>query len=139
MVSEFRNEPLLDFNKPDTRRSMEAALAGVLRESGREIPVVIGGERIKTKNKRTTTNPCSPSEVLATVYRGDKSLAEKALRTATQAFESWRFVPVAERANILFKAADGIRPFPWMTDAPRTRADQLSRLESRLRDEGGAS
>lgn len=38
----------------------------------------------------------------------------------------------------VFKAADGIRPFPWLTDAPRTRADQLSRLENRCRGEGGA-
>ncbi|HZL72768.1 MAG TPA: L-glutamate gamma-semialdehyde dehydrogenase [Planctomycetota bacterium] len=117
MVSEFKNEPLLDFNKPDTRRSMEAALAGVLRETGREIPVIIGGERIKTKNKKTTTNPCNPAEFLATVYRGDKGLAEKALKTATQAFDSWRFVPAAERANVLFKAADGMRRRRYEMDA----------------------
>ncbi|HZN62936.1 MAG TPA: L-glutamate gamma-semialdehyde dehydrogenase [Planctomycetota bacterium] len=117
MVSEFRNEPLLDFNKPDTRRSMEAALAGVLRETGREIPIVIGGERIKTKNKKTTTNPCNPAEMLATVYRGDKGLAEKALKTATQAFDSWRHVPAAERANVLFKAADGMRRRRYEMDA----------------------
>src|SRR6185503_12334536 len=117
MVSEFRNEPLLDFNKPDTRRSMEAALAGVLRETGREIPVVIGGERIKTKNKKATTNPCAPAEVLATVYRGDKGLAEKALKTATQAFDSWRHVPASDRANVLFKAADGMRRRRYEMDA----------------------
>lgn len=117
MVSEFRNEPLLDFNKPDTRRSMDAALAGVLRETGREIPVVIGGERIKTKNKTTTTNPCNPAEALATVYRGDKNLAEKALKTATQAFETWRHVPASERANVLFKAADGMRRRRYEMDA----------------------
>jgi len=31
----------------------------------------------------------------------------------------------------VFKAADGIRPFPWLADAPRTRPDQLSREENR--------
>jgi 1-pyrroline-5-carboxylate dehydrogenase len=117
MVSEFRNEPLLDFNKPDTRRSMEAALAGVLRETGRDIPVVIGGERIKTKSKTTTTNPCNPAEVLATVYRGDKGLAEKALKTATQAFETWRYASPADRASVLFKAADGMRRRRYEMDA----------------------
>lgn len=34
----------------------------------------------------------------------------------------------------VFKAADGIRPFPWLTDAPRTKASQLSREELRRRD-----
>ncbi|WP_254647764.1 hypothetical protein [Streptomyces sp. GbtcB6] len=36
----------------------------------------------------------------------------------------------------VFKAADGIRPFPWLTDVPRTRPDQLSRAENRARSEG---
>ncbi|MFR0358615.1 hypothetical protein [Streptomyces sediminimaris] len=36
----------------------------------------------------------------------------------------------------VFKAADTIRPFPWMTDAPRTRPEQLSRAEARQRGEG---
>lgn len=31
----------------------------------------------------------------------------------------------------VFTAADGIRPFPWVTTSPRTRADQLSRAEVR--------
>lgn len=31
----------------------------------------------------------------------------------------------------VFKAADGIRPFPWLTNAPRSRPDQLSHLENR--------
>lgn len=34
-----------------------------------------------------------------------------------------------------FKAADSIRPFPWLTDAPRIRDDQLSRAEVRARGE----
>lgn len=33
----------------------------------------------------------------------------------------------------VFKAADGIRPFPWLTDAPRVRPDQLSNEETRQR------
>jgi len=35
----------------------------------------------------------------------------------------------------VFKAADTIRPFPWLTDAPRTRDEQLSRAEIRDRRE----
>ncbi|WP_461018435.1 hypothetical protein [Streptomyces daliensis] len=31
----------------------------------------------------------------------------------------------------VYRAADGIRPFPWNTTAPRVRADQLSRAEVR--------
>jgi hypothetical protein len=35
----------------------------------------------------------------------------------------------------VFKAADSIRPFPWMTDAPRAKASELSRREFRERGE----
>lgn len=35
----------------------------------------------------------------------------------------------------VFKAAQGVRPFPWV-DGPRTRDDQLSRDEVRARGEG---
>lgn len=31
----------------------------------------------------------------------------------------------------VFKAADGIRPFPWLSDAPRTQSSQLSHAENR--------
>ncbi|MEW2267999.1 hypothetical protein ACGF5T_35960 [Streptomyces sp. NPDC047853] len=34
----------------------------------------------------------------------------------------------------VFKAADGTRPFAWMTSAPRTRDEELSRAEVRARD-----
>ncbi|MEU9289349.1 hypothetical protein AB0D57_32950 [Streptomyces sp. NPDC048275] len=33
----------------------------------------------------------------------------------------------------VFKAADGIRPFCWYEDAPRTEPSQLSRAENRAR------
>ncbi|WP_254876522.1 hypothetical protein [Streptomyces sp. CAI-85] len=36
----------------------------------------------------------------------------------------------------VFKAADGIRPFPWLAGAPRTRDEQLSRAEVRARAAG---
>jgi hypothetical protein len=35
----------------------------------------------------------------------------------------------------VFKAADSIRPFPWLTDAPRTERSQLSHAENRHGDE----
>ncbi|MFE1926510.1 hypothetical protein ACFW91_28615 [Streptomyces asoensis] len=35
----------------------------------------------------------------------------------------------------VFTAAGTTRPFPWLTDAPRTRDDQLSRAEVRARGE----
>jgi hypothetical protein len=41
-------------------------------------------------------------------------------------------------ATRAFEAADGLRPFCWYEDAPRTRPDQLSRAENRARQAGTA-
>ncbi|USQ86997.1 hypothetical protein NFX46_26740 [Streptomyces phaeoluteigriseus] len=38
-------------------------------------------------------------------------------------------------ATRVFKAADTIRPFPWLAGVPRTRDEQLSRAEVRARGE----
>ncbi len=38
-LSEFRNEPYADFSLPENRRAMEAALAQVRAEFGREYPL----------------------------------------------------------------------------------------------------
>ena len=37
----------------------------------------------------------------------------------------------AGAATRVFQAADGTRPFPWLTNAPRVRPDQLSHEETR--------
>ncbi|NUP42346.1 MAG: hypothetical protein HOY76_36275 [Streptomyces sp.] len=42
--------------------------------------------------------------------------------------------PAGSAVNV-FKAADRLRPFPWITGAPRTRPEQLSRAENRERGE----
>ena len=45
-LSEFKNEPLTDFNQPENRSAMEAALQKVKGQLGAEQPLVIDGRRI---------------------------------------------------------------------------------------------
>lgn len=49
-------------------------------------------------------NPATGA-VIATVRAGDKTTAGKAVEKAQEAFESWRKMPVAGRAQLLFKCA----------------------------------
>src|ERR1035437_10993317 len=60
----FVNEPFLDFTQPDTRRSMQDALAKVKAKLGREYDLVIGGKRVKTQAKITSINPARPAEIV---------------------------------------------------------------------------
>jgi 1-pyrroline-5-carboxylate dehydrogenase len=72
---------------------------------------VIGGEKIRLESKFNSYNPADKSEVVAVFSEvdTDTSLVEKAISAASRAFETWKHVPAAERAEYLFRAADLMR------------------------------
>jgi 1-pyrroline-5-carboxylate dehydrogenase len=109
MLSEFRNEPLTDFSKPAEKAAMEAALATVRAEFGREYPVVIGGERITGLKTYESINPSHKSEILGRFNKATKPHVEQALDAAWKAFESWKKQPLDVRAGLLVKTADLLR------------------------------
>jgi 1-pyrroline-5-carboxylate dehydrogenase len=106
---EFRNEPLTDFSKADSKAAMEAALEKVKREFGREYPLVIGGQRITGLKTFDTVNPSHKDQVLGKFQKGTKAHVEQALDAAWKAFEDWKRQPVEVRANVLFTAAKLLR------------------------------
>ena len=106
---EFRNEPLTDYSEPRNRAAMESALKKVKSQFGREYPLIIGSERITTAKKITSTNPSRPGEVVGIFSEAGAEHVGKAVDAAQKAFESWRHVPAAERAAVLFRTADLIR------------------------------
>jgi 1-pyrroline-5-carboxylate dehydrogenase len=108
-IPKFKNESLTDFTKPANRRAMEQALAKVRSWFGKEYPIVIGGEEIFTTNKLNSYNPSRPSEVVGVFQKADEGLADKAIETAAEKFEEWRWVAPKKRADYLFKAAKGMR------------------------------
>lgn len=105
----FSNEPYVDFSVETNHRSMQAAIAAVEKTFGTHYPIIIGGERITTKDRITSTNPANPSEIVGYVSKADKALVERAVSVATEAFESWRKVPPIERAGLLLRAAEIMR------------------------------
>ncbi|MBN2135255.1 MAG: L-glutamate gamma-semialdehyde dehydrogenase [Acidobacteria bacterium] len=105
----FVNEPLTDFTKPENKKAFEKALTIMKKRMGEELPLVIGGEKIMTGKKHQSVNPANTKEVIANVSKASKTEAEKAIQAAAKAFETWRFVEPAKRAEYLFKAADIMR------------------------------
>ena len=108
-VGEFVNEPFVDFSKPENRAAMEAALAKVATEFGREYPMYIGGEKVYTTAKMTSTNPSHPSQVIGVFQAANAAHANAAVLAATKAFEAWKRVPAEQRVECLFRAARIIR------------------------------
>src|SRR5216684_1944818 len=109
MLSEFRNEPLTDFNVPAAKTAMETALETVRAEFGREYPVVIGGERITGLKTYDSINPSHKSQLLGRFNKAAKQHVEQALDAAWKAFESWKRQPLDVRAGLLVKTAGLMR------------------------------
>lgn len=109
MLPEYRNEPLTNFADPAQKAAYEQALATVRSRFGREIPLVIGGERLTTGNWIESTNPSKPSEVLARVASAGKAEVDKSFAAAQKAFHDWSRWPAEARARTLLRAAAIIR------------------------------
>ena len=108
-VSEFSNEPFVDFSKPENRKAMEDALKKVAAEFGREYPMYIGGQKVVTTEKRNSTNPSHPSQVIGVFQSATPEMAAQAVEAAHKAFDSWKRVPAEQRAECLFRMAKILR------------------------------
>src|SRR5256885_14095737 len=98
-VSEFINEPFTDFSKPENRRAMEDALKKVASEFGREYPMYIAGQKVITTEKRTSTNPWHPSQIIGVFQAATVDMANQAVESASKAFESCRRGPAEQRVQ----------------------------------------
>src|ERR1035441_10780976 len=102
----FKNEALSDFkNNPAHRRRMEYALDEIREELGCEYDLVIGGERIKTGKKLYSYNPSHPDQVVGVFSQADAALADRAVRTADEAFKSWSRTPLQKRVDLLLRTS----------------------------------
>src|SRR5215475_8957967 len=108
-ISEFTNEPFIDFSKPENRKRMEEALAKVKSEFGREYPIWLGGKKVTTADKRNSTNPSRPSEVIGVFQNANAEMAKQAIEAAHAYFDVWKKVPAAERVKCIFRAAQIVR------------------------------
>jgi 1-pyrroline-5-carboxylate dehydrogenase len=106
---EFRNEPFTDFSKEENARAMREAIAQVKSELGREYPLVIGGERIKTGRTFDSLNPANKTEAVGQFQKATEELARAAVERANEAFQTWRNVLPQQRADLLFRVASLLR------------------------------
>jgi 1-pyrroline-5-carboxylate dehydrogenase len=109
MPTEFRNEPFTDFGKEENAQAMRDAIARVQSELGREYPLVIGGERITTEAKLQSLNPADRTQVVGRFQKATKELANRAVETAFEAFQSWKGTIPSARAELLFRVAALLR------------------------------
>src|SRR3989454_10314158 len=116
-LPEFRNEPFTDFSADAGRTAMQQALRTVAAQVGKEFPLVIGGQRVTTKDKFNSYNPSLKDGGVAGCQKAAADHVQTAVAAAERAYASWSRVPAEERAAILLRAADWLRRRKFVASA----------------------
>jgi 1-pyrroline-5-carboxylate dehydrogenase len=100
------NEPVLSYAPGSKERT---ALQNALQEARKQkldIPMYIGGEEIRSGNKKALSPPHDHKHILGYFHEGDRSHVEQAIDAALAAKELWVNLEWEHRAGIFLKAAD---------------------------------
>lgn len=100
------NEPVLGYAAGSRERADLLAALDALESNCEDIPIVIGGEEIRTGERRTQVQPHAHGKPVATFYYADRPLLQRAVRAATEAQRRWDRTSVEERLRIWQRAAD---------------------------------
>src|ERR1700677_927082 len=105
----FHNEPFIDFRNAENVHAMQTALTRVGDMLGHEYELIIGGERSRTAEKIKSLNPARPGQVVGVHQKAGEEQAGRAMQAALDAFATWQYAAVEERAALLLQAAELIR------------------------------
>ena len=101
-----KNEPVLSYAQGTRERELLTKALEEARASKEDIPMYIGGEEIRTGNKKTLSPPHDHKHILGHFHEGDAAHVEQAINAAMSAKESWMNLAWEHRAGIFLKAAD---------------------------------
>jgi 1-pyrroline-5-carboxylate dehydrogenase len=107
-----KNDPVLTY-APGTpeRAALKARLAEMTSEVI-DIPLIIGGEEIRTGDTLDVVMPHNHGHVLAKVHKAGPAEVEKAVQAAADAHHDWSTMAFEDRAAIFLKAAE-LLVGPW--------------------------
>jgi 1-pyrroline-5-carboxylate dehydrogenase len=105
MLTPYFPESYVDFSHQGPRERMLAALEQVRGKLGRSYPLWIGGKPVTTDQTFTSTSPADPDRVVGVMSKANLDHADRAVRSAAEAFKRWSRVEPEVRARVLIKAA----------------------------------
>ena len=106
------NEPIKDYDPGSPEKASLQAKADELSSQVIDIPLVIGGEEIRTGNTAQCIMPHDHEHVLANFHQASEKEVEMAINASQEAWQSWSKKPLEERAEIYVKIAD-LLAGPW--------------------------
>ena len=105
----FSNQALLRFTDTAERDAFQRAITRCQSRLGREYPLIINGKTYKSDAYIQSINPAKPDEVIGTVSAADQQLADRALKSATEAHASWSRLSLSDRAAYLYRIASALK------------------------------
>ncbi|MEM9921964.1 MAG: L-glutamate gamma-semialdehyde dehydrogenase [Bacteroidota bacterium] len=100
------NEPVLSYAPGSPERAAVKAAIEDFKANPIEIPMYIGGKKVKTKNRIVIRPPHEIKCKLGYFFKGDASHVKSAVNAALKAKPAWEKMPWQDRAAIFLKAAD---------------------------------
>jgi 1-pyrroline-5-carboxylate dehydrogenase len=111
-LPEPANEPVLSYAPGSPERAELRAKLDELQSERIYLPLVIGGEEIRTGDTVEVVMPHRTSHVLADMHQGGPAEVEQAIKAAGEAWHDWSRTPWEERAAVLLRAAE-LLSGPW--------------------------
>jgi len=106
------NEPVLAYAPGSPERATLKAALDRMADQTIEIPVIVGGEEIRTGDLHDVVSPHEHRRVLARAHHADEKLVAKAVAASREAWRSWSAMRFEDRAAVFLKAAD-LLAGPW--------------------------
>jgi 1-pyrroline-5-carboxylate dehydrogenase len=106
------NEPVHSYAPGAPEREALRLRLQELESQQLDIPLVIGGEEVRTGKTLEAVEPHKRSHVLAQVHMGGPKEVERAITAAAEAWKDWSRTPWEDRAAIFLRAAE-LLAGPW--------------------------
>jgi 1-pyrroline-5-carboxylate dehydrogenase len=107
-----QNEPVKSYAPGTPERAELQQRLTELQSQQIELPLVVGGEEVRTDKTFEAVMPHDKDHVLATVHAGGPEEVDRAVKAAADAWEDWHRTPWEERAAVFLRAAE-LLAGPW--------------------------
>ena len=106
------NEPIKSYSPGSPEKTSLKNCIQDLKSKTIEVPLIIGGEEIKSNNLSEMYVPHDHRHVLGNYHKAGLKEVNMAIDASLEAWKNWSKTSIEERANIFLKAAD-LLAGPW--------------------------